>query len=127
MESINNYIGGEFVAPSSGAYLDNWNPAIGEVYSRVSDSDERDVQLAVAAAVRAFPAWSALPAVERARILRRIGALIRERQEELARIESVDTGKPVSAALVAGHSQERAELRILRRRDHAVFERVPHH
>jgi aminomuconate-semialdehyde/2-hydroxymuconate-6-semialdehyde dehydrogenase len=99
MESINNYIGGEFTAPSSGAYLDNWNAAIGEVYSRVSDSDERDVQLAAAAAVRAFPAWSDLPAPERARMLRRIGALIRDRQEELARIESVDTGKPVSAAL----------------------------
>ena len=72
MESINNYIGGEFVAPASSAYLDNWNPAIGEVYSRVSDSDEPDVQHAVEAAARAFPAWSGLPAVERARILRRI-------------------------------------------------------
>src|SRR5438067_13924902 len=99
MENINNYIGGEFVPPSSGAYLDNWNSATGEVYSRVSDSDERDVQLAVAAAVRAFPAWSSSPVVERARILRRIATLIRQRQEELARIESIDTGKPVSAAL----------------------------
>src|SRR5262245_61854846 len=99
MEIINNYIGGDFVAPSSGAYLDNWNPATGEVYSRVSDSDERDVQLAVSAASRAFPLWSGLPVLERGRILRRIGALIRERQEELANIESTDTGKPVSAAL----------------------------
>src|SRR5262249_47323427 len=44
-------------------------------------------------------AWSGLPAIERARILRRIGAIIRQRQEELARAESVDTGKPASAAL----------------------------
>jgi aminomuconate-semialdehyde/2-hydroxymuconate-6-semialdehyde dehydrogenase len=99
METINNYIGGEFVPPSSGAYLDNWNPATGTVYSRVSDSDERDVQLAVSAAARGFPTWSSLPVVERARILRRIASLIRERQEDLARAESVDTGKPVSAAL----------------------------
>src|SRR5947207_1581282 len=99
MENINNYIGGESVAPSSRAYLDNWNPAAGEVYSRVADSDERDVHLAVAAAARAFPAWSALPAAERARTLRKIGMIIRDRQEELARIESIDTGKPVSAAL----------------------------
>jgi aminomuconate-semialdehyde/2-hydroxymuconate-6-semialdehyde dehydrogenase len=99
MENINNYIGGEFVAPASSAYLDNWNPAAGEVYSRVADSDERDVQLAVAAAARAFPAWSTSPAIERGRILRRIASLIRERQEEFARAESVDTGKPVSAAL----------------------------
>src|SRR3954447_8709809 len=98
METINNYIGGEFVAPASGAYLDNWNPATGEVYSRVSDSDERDVQLAASAAAGAFSAWSGLPALERARTLRRIGTLIRERQEELARAESVDTGKPLSAA-----------------------------
>jgi len=99
MENINNYIGGEYVAPRSNAYLENWNPATGEVYSRVSDSDERDVQLAVGAAAQAFPAWSGLPAVERARILRRIATLIRARQEELARFESMDTGKPVSAAL----------------------------
>src|SRR5215510_14050562 len=99
MDNINNYIGGEFVAPRANAYLDNWNPATGEIYSRVSDSDERDVQLAVAAAARAFPVWSGLPAVERARILRKIGTLIRQRQDELARIESADTGKPVSAAL----------------------------
>src|SRR5436190_2775333 len=99
MENINNYIGGEYVAPRSNAYLENWNPATGEVYSRVSDSDERDVQLAVGAAAQAFPTWSGLPAVERARILRRIATLIRARQEELARFESMDTGKPVSAAL----------------------------
>jgi aminomuconate-semialdehyde/2-hydroxymuconate-6-semialdehyde dehydrogenase len=98
MENISNYIGGEFVAPCSGAYLDNWNPATGEVYSGVPDSDERDVQLAVAAAQRAFPTWSGRPAVERARILRRIATLIREKHEELARIESLDTGKTVSAA-----------------------------
>jgi aminomuconate-semialdehyde/2-hydroxymuconate-6-semialdehyde dehydrogenase len=99
MENINNYIGGEYIAPRSNAYLDNWNPATGEVYSRVSDSDERDVQLAVGAATQAFPAWSGLPTVERARILRKIATLIRARQEELARVESMDTGKPVSAAL----------------------------
>src|SRR5262249_27385856 len=50
MEAINNYIGSAFVPPCSNEYLDNWNPATGEVYSRVSDSDERDVQLAVTAA-----------------------------------------------------------------------------
>jgi aminomuconate-semialdehyde/2-hydroxymuconate-6-semialdehyde dehydrogenase len=98
METINNYIAGESVAPRSNVYLDNWNPAVGEVYSRVSDSDERDVQLAVAAAAQAFPVWSGLPAVERARILRKIAALIRARQEELARFESIDTGKPLTAA-----------------------------
>src|SRR5712691_3893280 len=99
MESINNYIGGEFAPPSSSAYIDNWNPATGEVYSRVADSDERDVQLAVGAAGRAFPAWSGLPTVERARVLRRIASLIERRKKDLALVESVDTGKPVSAAL----------------------------
>ena len=99
MESINNYIGGEFAPPSSSAYIDNWNPATGEVYSRVADSDERDVQLAVDAAGRAFPAWSGLPTVERARVLRRIASLIEQRKKDLALVESVDTGKPMSAAL----------------------------
>lgn len=55
---IQNFINGEFSAPVSGNYLDNIDPATGEVYSFIPDSDERDVELAVAAARAAFPSWS---------------------------------------------------------------------
>lgn len=93
---ILNFIDGEFVAPTSGAYFDNYNPAKGEVYSYVADSDERDVNLAVEAATRAFPAWSKRPSSERADLLRRLATLISENLEELALAESIDNGKPLS-------------------------------
>ena len=60
METIANFIDGQLVAPHSGAYLDNLNPSEGKVYSRIPDSDERDVLQAVVAASRAFAGWSAM-------------------------------------------------------------------
>ena len=95
---IENYIGGELLAPVSGAYLDNIDPAIGQVYSHIPDSDERDVHLAVYAAKAAFPAWSMTPPEERFTILMRLVALIERDLEPLALAESVDNGKPVSLA-----------------------------
>ena len=58
MIKIENYIGGELVAPVSENYLDNFDPACGEVYSLIPDSDESDVEAAVEAARKAFPVWS---------------------------------------------------------------------
>ncbi|MFQ5709287.1 MAG: aldehyde dehydrogenase [bacterium] len=98
MESIKNYINGELVAPVSRQYLDNYDPAIGEVYAQMPDSDERDVAAAVEVAEQAFPGWSTTPAGERSAILLRISDLIQQRLETLALAESVDTGKPVSLA-----------------------------
>ena len=59
MTNLENYIGGELVKPASGNYIDNFNPATGEVYSLIPDSDDRDVHLAAEAAKAAFPSWSA--------------------------------------------------------------------
>lgn len=98
MQRISNYIGGELVAPTDGAYLDKPEPATGTKYAEVPDSGDADVGRAVEAAKRAFPAWSATAAIDRARILRRIAELIRSRQGEFARAESVDSGKPISVA-----------------------------
>ncbi len=95
---INNYIGGRFVAPVAGNYLDNVEPATGEPYSQVGDSDAQDVERAVAAAEEAFAGWSRTAAAERSRILLRIADLIERDIEKLARAESVDTGKPLSLA-----------------------------
>ena len=95
---IQNFIDGQFVPPLGGKYLDNIEPATGKTYSLVPDSDSRDVEAAVAAAERAFPAWSRTPAAERSRILLRIADLIDRDLEKFARAESVDTGKPLSLA-----------------------------
>jgi aminomuconate-semialdehyde/2-hydroxymuconate-6-semialdehyde dehydrogenase len=95
MEKIKNYINGELVAPISNQYIDNYNPASGEVYSAVPDSDERDVAMAVAAAEKAFPKWSVMPAEERSRLLLRVAQLIEQNREKLAMAESIDNGKPV--------------------------------
>jgi aminomuconate-semialdehyde/2-hydroxymuconate-6-semialdehyde dehydrogenase len=95
---INNFINGEFVAPTGGRYLDNIEPATGKPYSEVADSDARDVDLAVAAAEKAFCDWSKKTATERSNLLLRIAELIERDLEKFARAESIDTGKPISLA-----------------------------
>lgn len=98
MRTLSNYIGGELVAPISGRYLDDVEPATGEPFARVPESDATDVGRAVAAAEAAFPGWSRAPATERSRVLLRIAELIDAHLEDLARAESIDTGKPLSLA-----------------------------
>jgi aminomuconate-semialdehyde/2-hydroxymuconate-6-semialdehyde dehydrogenase len=95
---IRNFIGGDFVGPASGKYLDNIEPATGKPYSQVADSDLRDVELAVAAAEKAFPDWSRASGADRSRILLRIADLIERDLDKFARAESIDTGKPLSLA-----------------------------
>jgi aminomuconate-semialdehyde/2-hydroxymuconate-6-semialdehyde dehydrogenase len=96
--SIRNFINGEFVEPIRGKYLDNIEPATGRAYSQVADSDARDVDLAVAAAEKAFPDWSKRTAAEHSRVLLAIADLIERDLEKFARAESIDTGKPISLA-----------------------------
>ncbi len=98
MLKIENYIGGELLAPLSGEYLDNYNPATGEVYSLIPDSDERDVEKAVEVAKKAFPAWSKTSAEARHDVLMRVSSLIERELDFLAEAESVDNGKPKSLA-----------------------------
>jgi len=96
--TLTNFIGGEAVPPASGAYIDDIEPATGRPYARVPDSDARDVDAAVAAARGAFPAWSRTTAAERSRLLLAIADRLRDAAPELARAESVDTGKPLKLA-----------------------------
>ncbi len=93
-----NYIDGAVQAPLGGRYLDVFEPATGAVYAHCPDSDRADVDAAVAAARRAFPAWSALSADERAGYLHRIADLIHERLDAFVEAESRDSGKPVVLA-----------------------------
>ena len=91
------------------------------------DSDARDVELAVAAAEKAFPDWSRTPAAERSRILLRIADLIERDLEKLARAESIDTGKPLSLARSARYSAGRQQFPIFRHRDSAHRKRGARH
>src|SRR5215472_6008731 len=95
---IKNFIDGQFVEAVGGKYLDNMEPATGKPYSQVADSDARDVDIAVAAAAKAFRDWSKETAAERSNFLLRIAELIERDLEKFARAESIDTGKPISLA-----------------------------
>lgn len=95
MQQILNYINGEFLPPDSGTYLDNFNPATGEVYSLIPDSNATDVAKAVAAAKAAFPGWSSLTREERSQHMLNVSRRISERLDELAGAESTDNGKPL--------------------------------
>lgn len=98
MLHFQNYLNGRLVPPTTGRYLPNVEPATGQVYAQIPDSDATDVAQAVAAAEAALPAWRALPAEERGRLLVRIAELIEQNLEPLAQAESQDNGKPVSLA-----------------------------
>ena len=95
---IKNFIDGKFAEPGDGKYLDNIEPATGKVYSQVADSGKEDVDLAVAAAEKAFVDWSKKPAAERSQILLRIADLIDRDLEKLARRLGCEQFFGVSAA-----------------------------
>lgn len=100
MLRLQNYLNGQLVPPLSGRHLDNVEPATGQVYGQIPDSGPEDVAAAVAAAEAALPAWRALPAEERGRLLEKIADLIDVNLERLAQAESQDNGKPLSLARV---------------------------
>jgi len=89
------YIDGRFVDAVAGGTIDVVSPHDGSLITRIAAAEAADVDLAVAAAKRAFPAWSALGAAERGRLLLKLADKIEECGEELARLESLDTGHPI--------------------------------
>src|SRR5450631_1778610 len=91
------FIGGRHVAPSSGEYSIDLNPATEEPIAEVAQAGKADVDLAVAAARAALKVWSGMRAAERGRILQRAASLLEEHQEELIELESLDAGKPLAA------------------------------
>ncbi len=92
---LENFIGGNFIAPLSSKFMDNINPATGEVFAQIPDSNEKDIELAVAAGKKALDNWSTMPLEKRFIILNQIAELIDENLEELALAETTDTGKPL--------------------------------
>jgi aminomuconate-semialdehyde/2-hydroxymuconate-6-semialdehyde dehydrogenase len=98
MDLIYNYINGQLVEPKSKSYLDNFEPATGKVYSKIPDSDEEDVLIAIESARLAFAEWSSTSPKDRADVLYKIALLIKNNHEKLAEIESRDNGKPYKLA-----------------------------
>ncbi len=96
--TIGNFINGRFAGPRANGFLDDLNPATGEVIARIPDSDAADVADAVTAAGAAFDGWRKTPATERSRLLLRLADLIEKNLDDLAHLESVDSGKTLSLA-----------------------------
>jgi aminomuconate-semialdehyde/2-hydroxymuconate-6-semialdehyde dehydrogenase len=92
---LENLIGGKHIGPLSGRFIENINPATGEIICQTPDSGEKDVEIAVLAAKKAFADWSVTPAEKRFTILNRIAELIDENLETLALAETNDNGKPL--------------------------------
>lgn len=98
MHTIQNFINGVYVAPASGQYLDNFNPATGELSGKIPDSDIADIEAAVQAATLAFPAWANTSLDQRHDILRGIADGILQNLDALAAAESADSGKTITTA-----------------------------
>ncbi|AIL62259.1 aldehyde dehydrogenase family protein [Pseudomonas alkylphenolica] len=89
------FIDGQFVSALEGGEIDVVNPTNGELITRIAAALAEDVDLAVAAAKRAFPGWAATPGAERGRLLMKLADRIEACSDELARLESLDTGHPL--------------------------------
>src|SRR3990172_1880117 len=92
------FIDGGYVDAVSGESFETTNPANAKVICRVQQAGQDDVNRAVESAQRGYAEWSAMTGAQRGRILSRAAALLRARNEELATIEVMDTGKPLREA-----------------------------
>ncbi len=100
-EQYENYIGGEWIAPTGGEYFDNISPVDGKPFTRVARSTEADIELALDSAHKAFATWGKTSATERSNILWKIADRMEENLELLARAETWDNGKPIRETMVA--------------------------
>jgi betaine-aldehyde dehydrogenase len=98
MDELKLYIHGRLVDATSNETFDNVNPATGEVISKVQVASKADVDRAVESAREGFKAWSRMTGAQRGRVLMNAVRLLRARNGELARLEVLDTGKPIAEA-----------------------------
>jgi aminobutyraldehyde dehydrogenase len=93
-----NFVGGEWVGAVEGETMEVLNPATGETIAEVPRGTQADVDRAVEAAKKALPEWLETTPGERAELLLKLADLIDEHAEELAQLESLNTGKPISVS-----------------------------
>lgn len=96
-----HFVDGAHLEDRAGAVIDVIYPATGEVIARVHEATDAVIEAALAAAARAQKDWAARKPIERARVLQRAAAIIRERNRALSMLETLDTGKPLQETLVA--------------------------
>ena len=123
---ILNYIKGKFNEPISSEWMDNFSPSTGEVIGSIPLSGDADVRSAIAAAKSALPEWSSLDTSDRALWLDKIADCLEEKFEEIAHLESMDTGKPISLARSVDARRSVSNFRffseMIRDREDEVFE-----
>lgn len=90
------YYGGQWHAPREGGFADTWNPADGAVVGQTAQATAGDVDAAVQAASEAFQSWRRTKPAERAELLRKAAAILRDHAEELAMLDALNTGNPVA-------------------------------
>ncbi|EMI11210.1 aldehyde dehydrogenase family protein [Anoxybacillus gonensis] len=103
-----NYIDGRWVSSVSNQFVPIVNPANGECIGEVTISNEQDVEQAVLAAKRAQKAWALVPAPKRAEVLYKVGMLLQERKEQMARLLTMEMGKVIEEA--RGEVQEGIDM-----------------
>jgi len=100
-DKYDNYIGGKFVSPVDGEYIENISPVDGKPFTKVARSNEKDINKALDAAHAAAPEWNKASAANRAAVLNKIADIMEENLEYLARVETIENGKPIRETLNA--------------------------
>jgi len=100
-DKYDNYIGGKFVPPVDGEYFDAISPVDGKPFSKCARSNEKDIELALDAAHEAATEWNKSSAAERASVLNKMADIIEDNLEYLARVETIDNGKPIRETMNA--------------------------
>lgn len=93
--ALRSHIGGKYVASTSGRAFETINPATGETLAQIEIAGEAEIEKAVSAAGEGQKIWGAMTGAARGRILRRVADALRARNDELAHLETIDTGKPI--------------------------------
>src|SRR5690554_7477503 len=108
-----HYISGRYVEDDQGTPLDVIYPATGEVIARLHAATPHIIEQAISAAAEAQLEWARMRPADRGRILRRAADLLRERNEEISHLETLDTGKPIQETTVADPASAAEALEFL--------------
>jgi aldehyde dehydrogenase len=100
-QQYEHYIGGKWVAPSSGEYFENSSPIDGKVFTRAARGNAKDIELAIDAAHKAFETWGKSSATSRSNIMIKIAQVIEDNLEYLAIVETIDNGKAIRESRLA--------------------------
>ena len=114
VDTVKNYVGGEWKSSQSAELINVVNPATQKILAAVPASDAAEVNAAIAAASKAFPAWRATPPEDRIQYLFKLKQLLEEHFDEIARITTTENGKTLAEAqcrTAARHRECRGRLR----------------